>query len=153
MNFEGMSSVFFILRKCISRAICGVPENLIFLLFVLDVWFWWYLWWPDNFLTWSFAFRSRLWMVFVVAGHAFAFSCFSSEVHFECYLWCSRAFGYLIVCLGSLILMVFVVAGPRPFFKVFVQKSILSGICRGRRYSWKLQLEIVWLIFIIFLWF
>ena len=76
MNFEGMLSVFCNLQKSILHAICGVPETLRILLFVLDVWFWWYLWWPDNFLTWSFAFRSRLWMVFVVAGHPLLFHVF-----------------------------------------------------------------------------
>ena len=74
-------------------------------------------------------------------------------------MWCSRALGYFIVCLRCLIFagiykglehfliflfkffdwetlisMLFVVAGPLQVLNIFVEKSILNAICRGRRY-------------------
>ena len=114
-----------------------------------------YLSWPDTFWRSLLALRSRLWMLFVVAGGTFGFYCFSSMLDFAgicrgrtrfwkpllvfdawfwCYLSWPEALLDFIVCLRCLVLMLFVVFQSTWPFYCLHWMFVFDAICRGRNY-------------------
>ena len=131
-------------------------------LLVFDAGFWCYLSCLSALGLHRAAFRNRVWMLFVVAGHLleviaclekstlnaicrgrryFWKSLFVFDALFWCYLWCSRALGHFIVCLRCLILTLFVVF-----------QSTWPIYCLSSMLDFKTQAQNLY-FFNIFLWF
>ena len=136
-------------------AICRVWVHLAFIELPSEIEFECYLSWPDTFWRSLLALRSRLWMLFVVAGGTFENHCLSSMLDFDaicgvpehlaillfaldvcfwCYLSWPELLLKVIAFLRCLIWTLFVVAGQSWGDDCFSSMLDLDGICRGRRY-------------------